>query len=311
MDAVEREVVSLLRPLRELEPDGPGTVDVAGAVRRGRRMHRIRVTAGALGLVVAVIAGALVLPSLTHRAQAPATPAPSEFSVLRQEFRVEAAAGYVPNGYLTGRFQQTAYYGSGRSAAMVTVFAAGQVPFPGWTPQGESTDPVAGTASPAYYLTKPVLPDDGVELAWQWAPGAWAIVDVAAARLDVGTDRAAARRLAEHVHWGSGAAVRTPFSIATPPAGLRLVDVMTSAGPGPVRATLTFGTADQGPRDLVVSVRSKAVADDGERALGHGLVAMVGGALPPAQAQQVLDSVRVSVGPDPADTRYWTTSPIR
>lgn len=310
MDAVEREAQSLLQPLREFEPEGSGAVDIAGAVRRGRRVHRARMAVCALGAVVAVVAGALVLPSLTHRAQAPAAPAPGEFSVLRQEFRVESAAGYDPRGYLTGRFQQSAYLGSGRSDAMVTFFAAGQVPFPGWTPQGDTTDPVSGTASPAYYLAKPVL-GSGVELAWQWAPGAWAIVDVAAARRDVGADRAAARQIAEHAYRGPGAAVRTPFSVAAPPAGLHLVEVMVLTGPGEAVANLAFGSSDEGPRDLVVGVRTKAVADDGEHALGHGLVASVGGGLPPALAQQVLDSVRLSVGPDPADTAHWTTSPIR
>jgi hypothetical protein len=310
MATVEQEAQQLLAPLREIEPAGPGSVDVERAVRRGRRVHRTRIAASALGVVIAVVAGALVLPSLTHRAQAPAAPAPSAFSVLRQEFRAEAAAGYVPQAYLTNRFQQTVYLGSGRNSATVTFLAAGQVPIRGWTPQGETADPVAGTASPAYYLSRPVLPNSGVELAWQWAPGAWAIVDVAAARRDVGADRAAARQIAEHTHRGPGVVVRTPFSVAAPKE-VHLVEVMTSMGPGPVNATLVFGTGDNSPRTVVVRVRAKAVADDGEHAVGHGLVATVDGFVPAAEQQQVLDSVRLSVGTDPADNRYWTTMPIR
>jgi hypothetical protein len=300
----------LLGPLRELESDGSGTVDIAAAVRRGRRVHRARVIASALGVVGAVVAGALVLPSLTHRAQAPTAPAPSEFSVLRRELHVDAAAGYLPKAYSTSRFEQGVSLGSGRNGASVTFYAAGQLPTPGWIPRGEATDPVAGTASPAYYLTKPVLPDDGVELAWQWAPGAWAIVDVAAARRDVGRDRAAARQIAENTHRGPGAAVRTPFSVATP-AGLQLLEVMTSMEPWPVDTFLVFGTADHDGPPLLVRVHAKAVADDDERAMGHGLVADVGGVIPAAEQQRVLGSVRLSVGADPTDNRYWTTSPIR
>ena len=303
----DREAQLLLSPLREVEPAGPGAVDVDRAVRRGRVVHRGRIAASALGVVVAVVAGALVVPSLAHRDAAPATSA-GEFSVLRQEFSVGAAAGFTEESYTTGRYRQTAVLAGAKTEALVTFYAKGHPPEPGWAPRGDRAAPVFGRA--AYYLANPVSPYSAVELAWQWAPGGWAIVSLPNA---IPAQRSAVHEIAAHTGARYDGRVRTPFTVGDLPPGVHLIGITTTTVRPPMPViSLELGESDSPSARIAVTVSvGYDLREATMRPLGGRFVATVSGAAPQANQQRVLDSVRLSVGPDPTDIAYWTTNPIR
>ncbi|TDP97237.1 hypothetical protein [Labedaea rhizosphaerae] len=307
---MDSEAELLLRPLREVECGGPGTVDVERAVRHGRRVIRHRIAGSALGVVIAVAASAVMVPSLLHHESVPAA-APHEFSVLREEFSVAAAGGFTPVAYTTGRYRQVAELAAPHAMATVVFFPVGRPPEPGWRPVGERTDPVVDGTS-AYYLDDTVLDNGHTELAWEWRPGGWAVVDLASSA----GSRKQARQIAERVGSRYDGQVRVPFTIAAPSHGWHLLGVRTTFPREPAMPTVTLhlGAADVPTRvtPLMVEVGPKAAVEVGRGTdVGHGLVVATGGPAPDADKARVRAGVRLSVGPDPTDIAYWATNPIR
>lgn len=314
MSTVEREAEQLLAPLREVETAGPGSVDVGGAVRRGRSVQRGRIAGSALGIVLAIVAGVVVVPALVQRAAPPAT-GRGEFSPLRQEFSAGPAAGFTPSSYTTGRYRQVAEYASGDHYAYVVFYAAGEQPEPGWTPRGTQTAPVFSAQPPAVDLADPVVQPGHTELAWQWQPGAWAIVDVPPQVPDAKT---VARKIAQNTGSGYRLRVRTPFSIAAPPHGYHVIGVRSHfvAAPALPSFELLLGTSDAWGRDPLQPAANSIVSvgpylrGPHSRPLGAGFdVAAVGE--DDDEVQQIVDSAQLSAGRPVTDPDHWTTKVIR
>jgi hypothetical protein len=83
---------------------------------------------------------------------------------------------------------------------------------------GEPADPVGGAA--AYWLP-PNGPSDPLGLAWQWTPGAWAVVSAASPEpgqtpLNRDELRSLAARIAGQLELGVGTPVVAPFSLPVP-----------------------------------------------------------------------------------------------
>jgi len=261
-----------------------------------------------------VVAGVVVVPALVQRAAPPAT-GPGEFSPLRQEFSTGAAAGFTPSSYTTGRYRQVGEYASGDNYAYAVFYAAGHPPAPGWSPRGTRTAPVFSAQQPAVFLVDPVVQPGHTELAWQWRPGAWAIVDVPP---EVPDAKVVARKLAENTGPGYLLPVRTPFSIAAPPHGYRVIGVRSHFVPEPALPSfeLLLGVSDDWGRDPIQPSANSIVSvgpDLGgphSRPLGAGFdVAAVGEN--DDEVQEIVDSAQLSVGQPVTDSDYWTTQVIR
>ncbi|MFC5748415.1 hypothetical protein [Actinomadura rugatobispora] len=257
MDREEREEVDarrLLAPLRDTGPDAATRVDIAAAVRAGRRRSRNRRIAGA-GTLVAAVAAVAVASTLLGRTMPPddvrPVAPPSQFDLTRQHFRVGSAGGFTPDDYETGRYRQRAHLrladrdGPRRADGLVTMFPrdrlAGRDGRP-WVPSGTRAPDVNGRR--AFWPDRPVTRPGAVEVAWEWAPGAWAFASV---RGD-GADRTVAHRVAQSVLPDGRAVVRAPV---TAPASMlgernRLIGTVSSAptpGTRP-RVALRYGPQD-------------------------------------------------------------------
>jgi len=224
----------------------PSRVDIYRAVRSGRRQRRIRTALGASGAALAVAAAGLAAPAWLSHQVAPVplshtcgSPHPARDSMPTwQRFDpllIEIDASGVPAHQVVTvttavswqRVQLNSY--DGREAT-VTLFACDGEPFvsnPGGSPtpvdptQGEPADPVAG--APAYWLPQDD-PADPVGLAWQWTPGAWAVVVPAEPAGPVGSWpawprdelRTVARQIADGLALGVGKPVTAPIALPVP-----------------------------------------------------------------------------------------------
>jgi hypothetical protein len=224
----------------------PSRVDIHRAVRSGRRQRRIRTALGAGGAALAVAAAGLAVPGwLSHQvapvplSDACGSPHPARDSMLTwQRFDpllIEIDASGVPGHSVVTvttaltwqRVQLDSYT---RREATVTLFACDGEPFvsnadgsptPVDPTQGEPADPVAGAA--AYWLPQDD-PADPVALAWQWTPGAWAIVVPAEPVGPVESRpawprdelRAIARQIADGLALGVRKPVTAPIALPVP-----------------------------------------------------------------------------------------------
>ena len=245
--------VSRLLSLRDADPAPSSTVDVDRAIRTGRRTAKTRKTIGIAVAACLTVAIALGIPAAlrgSHQ-QTPAHPPAQTFNVLRQAFTVGTVGGYTPATYQTGRAFQRAYLkvdraGQGLPAqAVVTVYAKGQLPNPGWTPGAEVGPKVEGRAT--YWQ-----PGTGArELAWQWQAGSWAF-----ARID-GVGSGLDARV-EHIIEGVRPAaipVRFPFTATKPAIAAQLVGVLIS----PTSAQSTMLLAGTDPADPVLAGVTKDI----------------------------------------------------
>ncbi|WP_067482838.1 hypothetical protein [Actinomadura hibisca] len=244
----------LLAPLRGAEP-GPGGVDIAEALRAGRHRARAR-RAGGVTLAAGVVAAVAVASTMLGRAmppdrqQRPVAP-PTQFELTRQFFRVGSAGGFAPDTYETGRYRQRVHLvvsdpASNRRADGVIMLyprdrltgADGQR----WAPSGPKAPPVHDR--PAVYLDRPIVRAGAVEVAWEWAPGAWAIASLKGD----GVDREVAQRTAQSVLPDGNATVMPPVSV--PPSllgnGNRLIGTVSREPRTGVRAlrALRYGPED-------------------------------------------------------------------
>ncbi|XVQ10487.1 hypothetical protein ACQP1W_49635 [Spirillospora sp. CA-255316] len=254
MDREEEDARRLLAPLRNTGPDTAPRVDIAEAVRVGRRRSRHRRIAGA-GSVVVVVAAVAVATTLLGRTMPsddvrPVAP-PSQFDPTRQHFRVGSAGGFTPDDYETGRYRQRAHLrltdrdGPRRADGLVTMFPRDRlVDRDGrhWAPSGTRAPDVNGRR--AFWPDRPVIRPGAVEVAWEWAPGAWAFASVSGG----GADRTVAHRVAQSVLPDGRTVVRAPV---TAPASMlgernRLIGTVASAptpGTRP-RVALRYGRQD-------------------------------------------------------------------
>ncbi|MGH8793157.1 MAG: hypothetical protein ACRDXX_10985 [Stackebrandtia sp.] len=178
MNDADRDAARLLRPLRDLETGAPSGVNVARAMRSGRRSMLARRAAGTVACVLAVIGLATTATLIRH---APAPPAASSFDVTVQGFEVGSAGGFTPLTYETGQYRQRVELGPedpaelGGSDAVITMYAKGHLP-DDWRPSGQEAPDVNG--GQARWLDEPVIRDGAVEMAWEWAPDTWAFVSL-------------------------------------------------------------------------------------------------------------------------------------
>ncbi|GAA3227802.1 hypothetical protein [Nonomuraea helvata] len=231
----------MLDLLRDVEPSPVGTVDIGRAIRGGRRRVRGRRVA-AVAAAAAATALVIALPSLPWtRPAPPVTPASQltndskTFDVNAPAFVVGSAGGLTPDTYETGRYRQIITLRptdpSKRTTAVITMYAPGHQPS---LPAGEPAPPV--NDRPARWTPR--------GLAWEWAPGAWGTVSLAAPA----EDRERAHRVAQSVLPRRGAPVSVPFTLdpGALGAGRRMIGVVTSyPGDGvATRVSVKYGTHD-------------------------------------------------------------------
>lgn len=255
MDDDDKDARRLLSPLRGVEP-GPATgIDVADAVRTGRRRSRNRRFAGAVsvaGVVAAVALASTLLGRTMPQDDTPPAAPPNQFGITRQLFRVGSAGGFTPADYETGRYRQRAHLrladrsGARRADGLVTMFPRDRLLGADgrrWTPPATRAPDVNG--HPAYWLDEPVTRPGAVEVAWEWAPGAWGFASVKGD----GVDRVIAHRVAQSVLPDGQAVVQAPV---TAPASMlggsnRLIGTVASAATPGTRPSVALRYARQDP----------------------------------------------------------------
>ncbi|GAA2411625.1 hypothetical protein GCM10010191_21180 [Actinomadura vinacea] len=256
MERDEEDARRLLSPLRGAEP-GPATrVDVAEAVRVGRRRARNRRAAG-ITSVAGVVAVVAIASALLGRTMPPddvrPIASPDQFGLTHQYFRVGSAGGFTPDSYETGRYRQRAHLrlsdqdGPRRAAGLVTMFPRDRlVGRDGrrWAPSGTRAPDVNGR--PAFWPDRPVLHTGSVEVAWEWAPGAWAFASVSGD----GADRAVAHRVAQSVLPDGRTVVRAPVTAPGSMLGApnRLIGTVASAPTPGTRPSVALRYGTQDPR---------------------------------------------------------------
>ncbi|MEU6148693.1 hypothetical protein ABZ816_01695 [Actinosynnema sp. NPDC047251] len=313
--------------MRSVRPGTDTTVDVAQAIREGKRRRRTR---NALSAVAAAVVVCVVVTvsswALRDRAPEPAT----TLDPLRQAVSAGSAGGFTPVAYRTAADRQEIALGLAdhpdTPGGAVTLYPAGGHPGqtgPDWRPAGDPAPDVAGRAAVW----------SGTDVVWEWADRAWAVVRLDAAFPDL---RDRAHRVAQSVV-ADGRPVTVPFTL-DPDVPVRLVAVRVpvrstgSPAAGELAAvelarggaTVVVGLRSDAlpgrdlPADALVAGRPAAVTGDGVTvldpggrygvrvAVGHGdAVAAFGG----IAGLSALAATAVPV-PDPADRRSWTPDPL-
>ena len=265
----DNSVITLLASITD--PAEPASrVSIAAALRRGRRLRLLQVGASALAVVsvaAAVAVPRVILSSNTERSQAPASRSRSTARSVRQPAMPAsapatfnmlvpyAAFGWLPVGYSEANIPLSEYglLNSGptevdRAAvaadgAMVTLAVYARAACA--TGAGASGScPAYATASSAKYraLVSGRAPDvngrpawwitGGRGIAWEYAPGAWAEVDITAGRQGHGTAPSGkeAARLRGFGSAGGGRAARpTPAPAGTRDLVLKIADAVKYA----------------------------------------------------------------------------------
>jgi hypothetical protein len=237
----EAGVRTLLSRLADTEPP-PARIDLDAAIAAGRRGRRWRWMRGgvlalaAAGAVAAVVAALLVVPAQRPEHQAAGdTVAPARFNVLVPY----ASFGWLPPGFQTGAEGGTMPASTPVGLGLVAVSKGAFITL-GVNPAG--TCHVAGLAllCSAYNTMNAVqsrAPDvnghlaywlRGAQLAWEYAPGAWSVLDWTDANLPwppAGAERTAVLRVAAGVRYGQSTPIRFPYWISGLPAGWRVSEV--------------------------------------------------------------------------------------
>jgi hypothetical protein len=260
---------TLLGQLADTEPP-PARIDLGAAIaagRRGRRWRRVRAggwVLAATGAVAAVVAALLVVPAQRpgHRA-AGDTVAPARFDALVPY----ASFGWLPPGFQTGAVGGTM---PASTPVQLGLVAVSRRAFIGLSVNPAGTCHIAGRAllCRAYNTMNAVqsrAPDVnghlaywllGAQLAWEYAPGAWSVLDWTDANLPwppAGGERTAVLRVAAGVRFGRTTPIRFPYWISSLPAGWRVSEVdYTPLAGQPVVQTLHL---DDYPGDVGNFVR--------------------------------------------------------
>jgi hypothetical protein len=256
--------------------------------RRVRRRRTGRLLAAAITVVSIAGAGFVVASTRSGHGHLPVdataspsitTPvpvAPRRFDV--QRLRIEA--GWVPDGLprVTAKtyadteslsfsptlsFTDHGVYGTTLRAVDVTLYAAGVAPNGLSSLVGPSGQPVSEpgptiNGAPSTWSSSNIgLGVDIGMLTWRWAPNAWATVTVSG----FAPARDVAAHIASTVHTDRDIPVTMPFTVAAPPAPLRLFGTeVDHNGDGIYTASLIFSDRDDrsvpatgGPNILTVS----------------------------------------------------------
>jgi hypothetical protein len=257
----EAGVRTLLNQLADTEPPR-ARIDLDAAIvagRRGRRWRRVR--AGASVLLAAGAAAVAVVALLVGPAQRPGhqaaggTVGPARFNVLAPY----ASFGWLPPGFQAGAVGGTTPRTTAAQLLLVAFSRSASIELEAY-PAG--TCHLAGQtlACSAYNTASPAqgrAPDvnghqaywlKGAGLAWEYAPGAWSILDWTNANLPwppARAERTAVLRVAAGVRYGQTTPIRFPYWISGLPAAWRVSEVdYTLVAGQPVPQTLHL---DDGP----------------------------------------------------------------
>jgi hypothetical protein len=375
----EYGVRTLLRSVADGEVP-PARVDLDQAIAGGRRQRRRwAVTAAGSGLAIVLAAGAFVAATVSVNSRAttppqarptatgtaagrtPAMPgaAPSQFNPLTPY----AEFGWLPGGYTVGS-QGAGPESTTRSVQMVAATANGSrqiqlmadaagactgsartsltCPFP----DQSALEIRAFRAAPAVngrsaYWAQTL---NGDALVWQYAPDAWASLNVWGPLALQGADtseRAMLRRIAAGVRYGADPPVSYPFWIRLP-AGWTVGDALYQHGPGdtwfgagfqagpannPLGADLVAGpgtaageckgtpntTLDGAPATLQEPGGADAAYQDVCAADVHGLHVYVALDLNKLGGQPLLPGGALGLARELhlLGTKVWTTKPVR
>jgi hypothetical protein len=263
----ETGVRTLLNQLADTEPP-PARIDLGAAIaagRRARRRRRVRVGGSVLlTAAAAAVAALLVVPGQRAGLQeAGGGVGPAPFNALVPQ----ASFGWLPRGLQQGGMVPSSparsllSAGPANASIELVVYHAGTCQLAGRTMTCHAFDIMSAAANrapdvsghPAYWLTGPDL--DGVYgsgqeagLAWEYAPGAWSVLDWTDAKVawpPAGAERAAVLRVAASVRYGPTAPIKYPFRVSGLPTAWHVaqVDYTVLAGQ-PVAQNLEL---DDGP----------------------------------------------------------------
>ncbi|MET9628912.1 hypothetical protein ABZX92_15750 [Lentzea sp. NPDC006480] len=192
----EEDGARLLGPLRTMDVPASDRVSVPRAIRTGKRTKALRVAAA--GVLVLIIASAF--PLLIHPHAGPPPVANSTFEPLVRTISVGSVAGFHPDVYLTGRGRQSIELApdrKGDQSAHVLVSAPHTI----GAPSGEPMPDINGKR--ALWT--------GTDVAVEWAPDAWAFVEVQG----YPDDRDRARLLAESLKFDEHVQIEVPYTVET------------------------------------------------------------------------------------------------
>jgi hypothetical protein len=237
--------------LRELADAAPHTAPIPGdhdevarsakPSRRSSRLVRFGAPALAGAMVAGVVAGVVALSSATHRTAQPgksstATPRPAHLpqagpmSLTTTVFDVVGMPGATVGGVMADGKSQHRYvsfdaFRDDSNQADVQVWAREQ-----WTPtRPAGAQDVSIHGQPGFY-GRFAVPSNGkvVALAWQYAPGAWAVVTA----LNKSATKADLVRFASAVRTGQHIPARLPFKLTGLPPGGKLTALEWRLGAG-------------------------------------------------------------------------------
>ena len=232
---------TLLRQLADTEPPPP-RIDLAAAIAAGRRARRWRrVRAGGSVLLAAGAAATAVVALLAGPAPRPGhqaaggTTAPARFSVLVPY----ASFGWLPPGFRAGAAGGTMSRTSAAQLLLVAVSRGATIELQVY-PAGGCHLARRILACSAYNTTQPEqsrAPDvhghqaywlKGATLAWEYAPGAWSVLNWTDANLPwppAGGVRTAVLRVAAGIRYGQSTPIRFPYWISGLPKAWRVSEV--------------------------------------------------------------------------------------
>jgi hypothetical protein len=239
MDRIEDEGMTLLAPLRDTEPGAESGVDIASALRVGRRRSRRRVVAGALAAAVVTALALVAVPAALKSWHGTVEPAvvPGEFSIARHAITVGTAGGFKNASLRTGRYEQVAELTRADGApgyGRVTAYA------PGRNPKIDTSVRAADVNGRRAYW-QPGLPEPTLAMR---EGDIWVIVRASGPDMDI-VDRA--HRVAQAVEINPDLPVEVCFTLKALPtwmreAGFRVVGVQVPTSQGV--AYILFGTSD-------------------------------------------------------------------
>ena len=191
----EEDGARLLGPLRTVDVPASGGVSVARAIKSGKRTKTLRVAV--VGVFVLVVSG--VLPMLLK--PGPADPvAAGSFDPLVRTISAGSAGGFRPETYTTGHDRQSIVLlpeKNGDQSASVVVHARGTVS----VPRGEPMPDVNGKR--ALWT--------GSHVSLEWAPGAWAFVQVQG----FPDNKERAHRVAQSLRFDEHVQIKVPYTVQT------------------------------------------------------------------------------------------------
>jgi hypothetical protein len=231
-------VSDILNQFREEELP-MSTVDVSRAMQTGRRRRRTMTIIAAAATVTVLVAGAVAGSALLSKRSAlppadpscgspaparPSMPTWEHFDPLVYEIDASGVQGYRATVTSTATNWQTLglVNASGNRTVELNIYScAGSArsmaddSAPANPTEGEPADPVHGAQ--AYWLP-PNQSASHVALAWQWAPGAWAILTSGGVESSppAAELRSIAAQVAQQLRFGAGTPVTSPFSVPMP-----------------------------------------------------------------------------------------------